>query len=154
MNQQLSWSDTTERARAAVHRGTRDASRLGHNRITLPCLMLGLISDRENVASRLLSKLGVPLDSLYTDVERIALTTNPHDAAGTEKSAADTLRAVELAHAEAARLGNDYIETEQLLIGTLLARNRRLSAILRSHGVLTRLVRRELAEVWRTQGTD
>lgn len=63
------WQQFTERARAAVYFAEQHAVRLGCEYIEPEHLMLGLIEDQGNVASRLLDRMDVPLTQLRSQLE-------------------------------------------------------------------------------------
>lgn len=108
----------TERARAAMALAQQEALRLGHDRIGTEHLLLGLMSESQGRAARVLSNLGLSLEQIRAAVEarvgRKALNPSlPTRITPRLKKA--LAEAVE----EARRLGHRSIDTEDLLLGLL-----------------------------------
>ncbi len=108
----------TERARTAMALAQQEAMRLGHDRIGTEHLLLGLMSESQGRAARVLSNLGLSLEQIRAAVEarvgRQALNPSlPTRVTPRLKKALGD--AVE----EARRLGHRSIDTEDLLLGLL-----------------------------------
>src|ERR687884_619322 len=61
----------TERARRVLTFAQEEAQRFNHNYIGTEHLLLGLVREGEGVAARVLTNMGVELDRVRTQVERI-----------------------------------------------------------------------------------
>jgi ATP-dependent Clp protease ATP-binding subunit ClpA len=106
----------TERARKALILAQSEAFRFNHDYIGTEHLLLGLISEGDGVAAKVLATLGVELNRVRNAVEYIV----GHGDRGVSGEAGLTPRAVHalaLASDEARRLGHHYIGTEHLLLG-------------------------------------
>ena len=55
------WQRFTERARKVVFYAQEEAGRLGENYVSTEHLLLGLIRENDNVAARILDRLGISL---------------------------------------------------------------------------------------------
>src|SRR5207249_10284290 len=60
----------TQLARQALDRAEEEARLLGENYVGTEHLLLGLSHNSDNVASRILDRLGVPLGRIRSDIER------------------------------------------------------------------------------------
>ncbi len=108
----------TERAKNALNYAYGAAAELGHGYVGSEHILIGLARERDSAAARCLRNYGFDDSRLLGLVEKAvgrgAPTTQP--AQGLTPRAK---RVVELAAAEAARLGQGYIGTEHLLMGLL-----------------------------------
>src|SRR5437870_111141 len=107
MKQEFSWQDYTERARAAVYFAKSEAIRFGDENVTLEYLMLGLIEDGGNVASRVLDRMGISLAKLRKEIEKHV--EKKHEIGTGDTLSPECLRALENAYQEAKLLNNSYI---------------------------------------------
>jgi ATP-dependent Clp protease ATP-binding subunit ClpC len=107
---------STERARRAVILAQEEARRLNHNYVGTEHILLGLLSEEEDIASQALYSLSVDLDKARKQVEIIV----GYGEEGTGAEAPFTPRTkkvLELALREALQLGHNYIGTEHILLG-------------------------------------
>ena len=65
------WEPFTERARRSIVLAQEEAQRLGNNYIGTEHLLLGIISEGESVAAKVLENLGVNLQKVRGEVEAI-----------------------------------------------------------------------------------
>jgi ATP-dependent Clp protease ATP-binding subunit ClpC len=63
------WEPFTERARKAIVLAQEEAQRLGNNYIGTEHLLLGIISEGESVAAKVLENLGISLQKVRSEVE-------------------------------------------------------------------------------------
>jgi ClpA/ClpB-like protein len=119
----------TERARQVVVLAQEEARGLGHNYIGSEHILLGLLREEEGLAARVLESLGITLERVRTQVERI-VSRGEELTAGQIPFTPRAKRVLERAHREALSLGHNYIGTEHLLLG--LARE--------DEGVATRIL--------------
>ena len=108
----------TERARKVLHLAQEEAQRLRHNYIGTEHLLLGLVREREGVAGKVLSSLGVDLEMVRKAVEDI-IGRGDHIVPGEIGLTPRAKKVIELAVDEARRLNHQYIGTEHLLLGLL-----------------------------------
>lgn len=110
------WEPFTERARRSIVLAQEEAARLGNNYIGTEHLLLGIISEGESVAAKVLENLGISLEKVRAEVESIV-------GKGTQTSSQEMVftprakRVIELAFEEARSLAHNYIGTEHLLLG-------------------------------------
>jgi hypothetical protein len=106
----------TDRARRVVVLSQEEAAGLKHNYIGTEHLLLGLIREREGVAARALESLGISLEAVRAEVERI-IGEGQTAAAGQIPFTPRAKKVLELSLREALSLGHNYIGTEHILLG-------------------------------------
>lgn len=108
----------TDGARRVVVQAQEEARLGGHNHIGTEHLLLALSRDRENLAARVLLRLGVSLDQVRTEALRQAAAggATPN---GSLPFTPEAKTAIEKSLVEARALGHDYIGSEHLLLGVL-----------------------------------
>ncbi|MBF0619642.1 MAG: ATP-dependent Clp protease ATP-binding subunit [Candidatus Omnitrophica bacterium] len=107
----------TERARKVIVFAKEEARRFNHDYIGTEHLLLGLIREGEGVASAVLQKLGVDLESIRIEVEKLVQPGPQTQVVGDIPFTPRSKKALELAAEEARALGHNYIGTEHLLLG-------------------------------------
>ncbi len=133
----------TEEARRALKWAQREASRMNHARLGTEHLLLGLLREKEGVASRVLRELGLQSGDVQHMVERLSTTRS-----GSSFPAADidltsrTKRVLELAKEEARRRGDPRIDTHHILLGMVRQGDGTALEVLNHLGVTGEQVRR------------
>lgn len=108
----------TERAQRVIVLSQEEARRLGHNVVGTEHILLGLIAEGEDVAARSLLSLGISIDQVRKEVERL-IGRGGQPTEGQIGFTPRSKRVLELAFDEARRLGHTYIGTEHLLLGLI-----------------------------------
>src|SRR5205823_3793326 len=108
----------TQLARQAVDRAEEEARLLGENYVGTEHLLLGLLHNTDNVAARILDRLGAPLGRIRSDIER-QVTRGPGVVGQPIQLTPRAKRVIDLAHDEARRLNQNYLGTEHLLLGLI-----------------------------------
>lgn len=106
----------TERAQQVILLSQEEARRLGHNVVGTEHLLLGLIAEGEGVAARALQSMGISVDQVRTEVERV-IGRGEQPTQGQIGFTPRSKRVLELAFDEARQLGHAYIGTEHILLG-------------------------------------
>jgi ATP-dependent Clp protease ATP-binding subunit ClpC len=112
------WEPFTERARRSIVLAQEEAQRLGNNYIGTEHILLGIISEGESLAAKVLETLGVNLAKVRAEVEAIVGRggqTVQQEMVFTPRAK----RVIELAFEEARQLNHNYIGTEHLLLGLI-----------------------------------
>jgi ATP-dependent Clp protease ATP-binding subunit ClpC len=109
----------TERARRVLGLAQEEAKRLGHDYVGTEHILLGLVREGEGVAAEVLGNLGISLDSIRIEVEKLAPKGSEMLTYGDIPFTPHAKRVLELAVEEARRLGHNYIGTEHLLLGLI-----------------------------------
>ncbi len=137
----------TIKAQEALQAAQALAQRLSHQEIDGEHLLLALAGQAESLIPHLLRKLGVTAPALVADVER-DLNRRPKVEGAGETYLGPTLRKVlEAATAEAAKLKDDYVSTEHLLLGLLSDGGPALKKALHQHGVKRDATLKALADL-------
>ncbi|MFH8293999.1 Clp protease N-terminal domain-containing protein [Streptomyces sp. NPDC018059] len=108
----------TPRARNAVMAAHHEAKAAQHDEIRTEHLILGLLSDPEDLAAKAITAQGVSLE----DVRRAALDALPATAAEVPELVpydAGARKVLELTFREALRLGHDHVGTEHILLALI-----------------------------------
>jgi len=112
------WEPFTERARRSIVLAQEEAQRLGNNYIGTEHILLGIISEGESLAAKVLETFGVNLAKVRQEVEAIVGRggqTVQQEMVFTPRAK----RVIELAFEEARQLNHNYIGTEHLLLGLI-----------------------------------
>src|SRR5579875_1652469 len=112
------WEPFTERARRSIVLAQEEAQRLGNNYIGTEHILLGIISEGESLAAKVLETLGVNLAKVRQEVDAIVGRggqTVQQEMVFTPRAK----RVIELAFEEARQLNHNYIGTEHLLLGLI-----------------------------------
>ncbi len=107
----------TERARKVIVYAKEEARRFNHDYIGTEHLLLGLVREGEGVAAAVLQKLGVDLETIRMEVEKMVQPGPPTQVLGDIPFTPRSKKALELSAEEARALGHNYIGTEHLLLG-------------------------------------
>ncbi|MCE7988698.1 MAG: hypothetical protein DYG89_46680 [Caldilinea sp. CFX5] len=110
----------TKRARFVLTLAKEEATRLQHRQIDTEHLLLGLLAEKEGLATRVLVELGCDRNAIQRRVEdRVAGPQPARWPWDKPTLARGAKRVIELAVATARQMGHQYIGTEHLLIGLL-----------------------------------
>jgi ATP-dependent Clp protease ATP-binding subunit ClpC len=147
----------TNRARKVLSLAQEEAQRLKHNYIGTEHLLLGLMSEGDGVAAKVLSDLGVDLDKARSSVESI-LGRGNRVVIGEIGFTPRAKKVIELAVDEARRLHHHYLGTEHLLLGLVREGQGIGAGVLESLGVSLEKVRAQtmqvLGKLERTENDD
>ncbi|MGN1004655.1 MAG: Clp protease N-terminal domain-containing protein, partial [Oscillospiraceae bacterium] len=111
-------SPFTQRSQAALRLAQESSAQLGHGYVGSEHLLLGLLKEGRGVAAKVLTQAGLEADGVQASIARLVGVGAP----GGLPSQGLTPRCkkiIELAIAEANRLGHHYVGTEHLLMGLL-----------------------------------
>jgi ATP-dependent Clp protease ATP-binding subunit ClpC len=140
------WEPFTERARRSIVLAQEEAQRLGNNYIGTEHLLLGIISEGESVAAKVLENLGVNLQKVRGEVEAIVgkgSQTTQQEMVFTPRAK----RVIELAFEEARALAHNYIGTEHLLLGLVREGEGVAARVLSNLGVDPAKIRSEITKL-------
>jgi ATP-dependent Clp protease ATP-binding subunit ClpC len=137
----------TERARKVIVLAKEEARRFNHDYIGTEHLLLGLIREGEGVAAAVLQKVGLSLESIRLEVEKLVQPGPATQIQGDVPFTPRSKKALELAAEEARSLGHNYIGTEHLLLGLLREGEGVASQVLLNLGLDLNRVRSEIMEL-------
>ncbi len=138
------FSRFTERARKVIILAKEDAKRFNHDYIGTEHILLGLIKEGEGVAAAVLQNLGLSLEAIRLEVEKIVQPGPPTVVSGDIPFTPKAKKVIELATDEARNLGHNYIGTEHLLLGLIREGEGVASQVLTNLGLDLNRVRQEV----------
>lgn len=133
----------TERARKVLFLSQQEAKRLGHNYVGTEHLLLGLVAEGEGVATEALQTLGISLQKVRGEVEKIiGAGEAPYlgDVALTPRAK----RVLELALDEGRQLGHSYVGTEHIILGLIRESEGVAAQVLKNMGADLDKVRKQV----------
>ncbi|MCY3832557.1 MAG: hypothetical protein OXG85_06040 [Chloroflexi bacterium] len=139
----------TQRARRVLGLAQEAAISLQSASIDTEHLLLGLMSEEDSIAARILSAAGID-GSQVEDLARAESKAKPA-LAGQIDLSADSKATLELAVDEARRQGHNYIGSEHLLLGLLRLEDGAALNILRKLDVSPDQIRRQYTTLMREQ---
>lgn len=137
----------TERARKVLVLAKEEARRFNHDYIGTEHILLGLIREGEGVACAVLQNLGVDLERLRLEIEKLISPGSAASVLGDIPFTPRAKKALELAAEEAHSLGHNYIGTEHILLGLIREGEGLASQVLFSLGIDLRKVREEISSL-------
>lgn len=108
----------TEKAKKAIMIAQEEAVNLNHDYIGTEHILVGLLKEEEGVASQVLKQLGVHVDKVEEEVERL-VGKGEYQQVGEVTFTPRAKKVLELASQEASQLKNSYIGTEHILLGLI-----------------------------------
>src|SRR6267378_2296845 len=139
----------TLKSQEALQEAQRIAHGFSHQEVDAEHLLLAMIGQSESLIPDLLEKIGIPVSRLKPDLE--AELNRRHKVQGTSTSdlflSANLKKVLDAAQSEAAKLKDDYISTEHLLLGLIDEGGSSLKKILQTHGLKRDTVLRALADL-------
>ena len=136
----------TERAQKVVVLSQEEARRLGHNVVGTEHILLGLCAEGEGVAARALQSMGISLDKVRSEVEKV-IGRGEGNPVGQPTFTPRAKRVLELAFDEARNLGHTYIGTEHILLGLIREGEGVAAQVLKNLGADVDKVRRTVIEL-------
>lgn len=137
----------TERARKVIILAKEEAKRFNHDYIGTEHILLGLIREGEGVAATVLEKMGLSLENIRLEIEKLVQPGPTTQIIGDLPFTPRAKKALEMAAEEARSLGHNYIGTEHLLLGLLREEEGVASQVLLNLGLELASVRNKVMEV-------
>jgi len=137
----------TERARKVIILAKEEARRFNHDYIGTEHILLGLIREGEGVAAAVLQKMGVSLENIRLEIEKLVQPGPTTQIIGDIPFTPRSKKALELAAEEARSLGHNYIGTEHILLGLIREGEGVASQVLLNLGLDLNTVRSEVMEL-------
>ncbi len=127
------------------------AERLGHHDVTPLHIMLGFLDQMENLASAVLSQLGVPLDILEGELkDHLPAPGMPRTPPNERSWTPSDERLIDLAKVEADKLGHRHHGSEHLLLAFIRDSTGPTATVLLGHGIGYDDVRAEVIRILST----
>ncbi|MCM8798575.1 MAG: ATP-dependent Clp protease ATP-binding subunit, partial [Candidatus Omnitrophica bacterium] len=124
-----------------------EARRFNHDYIGTEHLLLGLIREGEGVAAAVLQNLGLSLESIRLEIEKLVQPGPSTVVSGDIPFTPKAKKVIELAMEEARSLGHNYIGTEHLLLGLIREGEGVAAQVLVNLGLDLTKVRRAVMEL-------
>jgi hypothetical protein len=137
----------TERARKVMQLANQEARRFGQDHIGTEHVLLGLIKERSGVAASVLQNLGVGMQKVRCQIERLAARQPDIQITGSLRKTERTKNVIAWAIDEADRLSHNYIGTEHILIGLMREQEGIAAQVLMSEGLKLEEARAEVIRV-------
>jgi ATP-dependent Clp protease ATP-binding subunit ClpC len=141
------FSRFTERARKVIILAKEEARRFNHDYIGTEHILLGLVREGEGVAAAVLQKMGVSLENIRLEIEKLVQPGPATQIIGDIPFTPRAKKALELAAEEARALGHNYIGTEHILLGLIREGEGIASQVLLNLGMDLNTVRSEVMEL-------
>lgn len=109
----------TDRARKSLSFARQEAERFNHDYIGTEHILLGLVKEGSGVAANVLEKLGIKLETVRLEVEKLMELGSGKITKGAMPFTPRGKKVLEFAVDEARAFGHNYVGTEHLLLGLL-----------------------------------
>ena len=137
----------TQKSQEALQTAQSLAREHSHQEIDGEHLALALIGQTESLIPDLLERIGVPVARLKPDLEAELARRHKVQGGGEPYAGSDLKKSLDSAQSEAAKLKDDYVSTEHLLLGLLDGGGASLKKIFARHGLKRDAVLKALAEL-------
>jgi ATP-dependent Clp protease ATP-binding subunit ClpC len=134
----------TERARKVIILAKEEARRFNHDYVGTEHLLLGLVREGEGVAAAVLQKMGISLENIRIEIEKLVQPGPSTQVLGDIPFTPRAKKVLELSAEEARSLGHNYIGTEHLLLGLIKEGEGVASQVLLNLGLDLEKVRNEV----------
>ncbi len=134
----------SERAQRVILLAQEEARRLGYNYVGTEHLLLGLIREGTGIAAKALQNLGIDLDQVRHEVEKIIGRGSGPVGGDIGYTPRAKKVVMELAIEEARHLGHNYVGTEHILLGLIREGEGVAARVLENMGADLEKVRREV----------
>ena len=130
----------TDRAKKVMNLARQEAQRFNHEYLGTEHILLGLVQEGSGVAANVLKNMGIDLNKIRMEVEKIVKTGPSMVTMGQLPFTPRAKKVLELSMEEAGNLGHNYIGTEHLLLG-LIKENEGIAAqVLLNLGVKLKII--------------
>ncbi|MBD2129346.1 ATP-dependent Clp protease ATP-binding subunit [Microcoleus sp. ZQ-A2] len=136
----------TDTAIKVIRLAQEEARRLGHNFVGTEQILLGLIGESDGIAATVLQSLGVTLQEVREEIEKI-IGRGSGFVAVEIPFTPRSKRVLELSLEESRTLGQDYVGTEHLLLGLIRDGEGVAARVLLNLGVDSKEVRAKVIEM-------
>jgi ATP-dependent Clp protease ATP-binding subunit ClpC len=143
----------TDRARRVVVLAQEEARLLDHNYIGTEHILLGLIHEGEGAAAKALESLGVGLQPVREQVEKM-IGRGKKQPSGHIPFTPRAKKVLELSLREALELGHNYIGSEHILLGLLREGEGVAVQIIVRLGADLHQLRQQVIQMLRNEGTE
>ena len=137
-------SNFTPRAQQVLALARKEADRFNHNFVGTEHLLLGLIKLGQGVAVNVLQKMGLDLETVRQEVEKLSNAGPDQKQVGNIPYTPRVKKVLALASKEAKALNHTYVGTEHILLGLLREGDGVAAKVLKGLDIDIELVRQEI----------
>jgi len=137
----------TQKSQEALQEAQRIAREHSHQEMDGEHLALALTGQEESLIPDLLERIGVRVTQLKPDLEAELARRHKVQGGGEPYAGADLRKSLDAAGSEAAKLKDEYVSTEHLLLGLIDGGGASLKKIFAKHGLKRDAVLKALAEL-------
>ena len=134
----------TDEARRVLDLALDEARTLNSNRVGTEHILLGLVQERDGIAAEALDLVGISLDAVRQQIERITGQGHEAPAPSHQQYTLRAKRALDMSLREALQLGHHHIGTEHILLGLLREGEGPAAQVLIELGADLKLVRQQV----------
>ena len=121
----IRWDKFTVKSQEAMQNASTLAAQNGNPELLPIHLLAVLLDDREGIIVPVLQKIGVPTDRLHQDADRAVDALPKVSGSSAQPGMSNALqKVVDRAFKEAEEFKDEYVSTEHLLLGALVAEER------------------------------
>ncbi|WP_240893939.1 ATP-dependent Clp protease ATP-binding subunit [Limisphaera ngatamarikiensis] len=143
MNEE-SMSNFTPRAQQVLALARKEADRFNHNFVGTEHLLLGLLKLGQGVAVNVLQRMGLDLETVRMEVEKLVGTGPDQKMMGNIPFTPRVKKVLALAQKEAKALNHSYVGTEHILLGLLREGDGVAAKVLKSFDIDLEQTRQEI----------
>jgi ATP-dependent Clp protease ATP-binding subunit ClpC len=140
----------TERARKVVVKAQDEARFLKQNYIGTEHILLGLIDEKEGIASKVFQELGISVEEIRSAIKDV-ITEGTSESYEHIPFTPRAKKVLELSLREALQMGHNYIGTEHILLGLLREGEGVAARVLTSVGITLNSVKVKVKEILDSQ---
>ena len=140
----------TERARKVVVKAQDEARFLKQNYIGTEHILLGLIDEKEGIASKVFQELGISINEIRNAIKDV-VTEGTSESYEHIPFTPRAKKVLELSLREALQMGHNYIGTEHILLGLLREGEGVAARVLNSLGITLSSVKVKVKEILNSQ---
>jgi len=140
----------TERARKVVVKAQDEARFLKQNYIGTEHILLGLIDEKEGIASKVFQELGISINEIRAAIKDV-VTEGTSESYEHIPFTPRAKKVLELSLREALQMGHNYIGTEHILLGLLREGEGVAARVLNSLGITLNSVKVKVKEILNSQ---
>ncbi len=137
----------TDRSRKVMQLASKEAERFNHEYIGTEHLLLGLVTEGAGVAAVALQNLGIDLDKIRAEVEKIVPSGPDMVTPGGRPQTPRMKKVIEYSIEEAGKLDHNYVGTEHLLLGLIREEEGVAAQVLMNLGLNLAAVRAEVLTI-------
>ena len=143
----INYNKMTIKAQEALQETVQLAEKLSHQMLQVEHLAYAVISQQDGLLRPLLQKLGVNPDLLLTEIKKVIDSLPKVTGSAQPTLSNDAQRAIDYAFDEAKKMGDEYVSTEHILLGTIEHAGYTLRKIYSASGVDSKNILKAIKEI-------